>query len=260
MKYYLSDSKKILITNKKNNKFNLEFIDNASIRLSHIKDLVINDLYNITKDAGQNPEIYINKWFEYADALIIARDNNDHEIAYTIVNYYNVDVLFFVSSMIRHKFQNQKLGKFMNFHMLKYFTYWRIEQNIKNAIFPSFYYIFRTQNPILYYTWYKYTNMYPKINDEDTPLKEINIAKKFSKIFWPNLDFDNKKFVLKGAYKKYPGLKIKKEKIQWCKDERINNLFKSNLDIDNDLNDALLILGKISRVTQLFVLLFKKNI
>ncbi|EKD71807.1 MAG: hypothetical protein ACD_46C00092G0003 [uncultured bacterium] len=246
MSYYLKESKKVKFGN-----YYLECIENAKTKLSSMQNVVIKDLYDISQKAGQTPGDYVKKWLGLADILVIARNNNEC-VGFAIANFYNSNTVFLVVSMVAGEHQHKKIGNIINRYILKYFIYFRLRKVLK--ILTNFYFIFRTQNPIVYYALSKHAELYPSLKNNNIPPKEKNIAIDFVKSIWPGSNFDHNKFVILDAYANAPGLKYTTATLPKCKDERINRFIRDNLKFEITNNNAQLILGKISIFKQLYIL------
>ena len=246
MTHYLDDSEKIRFGD-----YYMECVKNANTKLAHIKNDVIKDLQDVSQKAGQISGDFAKRWFELADILIIVRHNDD-DIGFVVANFYTNDVVFLVVSMIAHEHQHKKIGNIINSHVLRYFIYYRLKEISK--ILSGFYFIFRTQNPIVYYALSKHAELYPSLKNNNIPPKEKNIAINFVKNIWPGSNFDLNRFVIFDAYANAPGLKYTAATLPKCKDERINKFMRDNLKFEITNNNAQLILGKISILKQLYIL------
>lgn len=257
MMKYIPTSKEFNISAKSNGKiYTIEFIRNCYENAS-IQDIVIKDLLNVCLAAGQDPGIYVSKWISLANYLSVVR-YNDEVVGFSIAHEYKKNAFFFVATMISNKHNNQSLGKFINYYLIRSF-FWR---RIKNPFrfFRPLHFIFRTQNPILYSTWNKHTELYPALANNKIPEDIKELAVTFVKDTWGSMDFDPERFIIHDAYKNTPGLAIKPNKVQWVKNQEINALFEERLHLSKGSIDALVIVGKISKALQFATLAFKPKI
>lgn len=244
---YFDNSK--IVRYKPRNKediYEIEIIKDAKNRLSKNKK-VLNDLRNVSQSAGQDPENYVINWFNLADVLVVIR-KGDIICGFTIAYFSKFNLIHFPVTMITTEFQNTGLGLFITTKALKEFLFWRIKEvNFKIwKLYSPAYFIFRTQNPVLYTMLSNKTIIFPSILEKRKPfLKEKKMAEEFAKKFWPTCDFDSSTFVLKNAYASNPKLMPDVDKILWSRNKIINEYFEEHLGLTAKEGHALLVLGKI---------------
>ncbi len=261
--YYLHKSKKFRkkIGPNKNGAykyFDFEYIKEPHLSLEDKKEGVINDLRSITEQAGQYPDDVVYKWFENAEALLVVRDEGKN-VAFAITNHFHVNIVYFKVTMVIKPYQTRKLGKFIGYYLLRQFYLWRLRKLIffPEKLFKPFYFIFRTQNPILYYTWSKHLEIYPSFSTDEIPDGIKRVAEHFVKFIWPHSNFDSATFIIKDAYAENPGLRYTPENVPWSKHKDIDSLFERKLELSKDSKDALLLIGKISKFSHHMSLLFR---
>ncbi len=258
MKKYISTSKVINILAKLNGKiYSVEFIRNSHNEIAPLREIIVSDLKKVCTSAGQDPGDYVSKWVSLADFLIVAR-YNDEVIGFSIAHKYKADAVFFVATMIGKEHNNQSLGKFINYHLLRSFFWTRFRNPL--IFFRTLYFIFRTQNPILYSTWSKHTSLYPALTQNETPKDVKELAISFVQNTWGNVKFDSDNFVIHNAYINTPGLAIKPNQVSWVNNVEINKLFEDRLHLSAGSIDALVIVGKVSKALQIATLAFKPKL
>lgn len=254
IKRYVPNSKIIEYKHKNTeNIYEIEVIGEASDKLLNIKDKVLSDLRYISKEAGQDPEDYVSSWFKLASLLILVR-SNDKLCGFAIAYHDKPNLIHFPVVMIVPEHQNLGLSNFITALAIKNFLFQRIKimkYKVWDYLKPV-YFVFRTQNPILYTMLSRKVSVFPSIIKNKIPSeKEIKLAQYCAKKFWSNCDFDAHTFVLKGAYTSNPKLMFDPKNIPWSKNSKVNKYFEKNLGLTNKAGHALLTLGKVSFFGQL---------
>jgi hypothetical protein len=233
--------KKKLIIKKGDKVLNVEFLDFRSSNGRSIPDDLKQNILLLSRKVGQDPGDQGFRWFENASYVSLATHEGSL-VAFTICKVIEKDVLLFSVAMVLPDYQKLGLQSKMGFFQLRNHY---IQELRRKHFLPTLYVIFRTQNPVLYYTWDKQLNIFPKINTE-VPSYIKTIAINVVKKCWPDANFDPSTLVINNAYQKTPGLIIKPDSIPKSKNNEINNFIMDRLDLLNHSIKALLILGKVS--------------
>jgi len=215
-------------------------------------------LEKISKSAGQNPENHIYKWINASDYLLVAKDiEEQQDVGFTMFRFLDNKVIYTGAMMINPAYQKKGIGNIFSNIIVKKFFIARLRNFFWNpfrALAPI-YFIFRTQNPTVYYSYFNKVELYPNPNGTDNLAeKALNIASKYVTQLWPNAKFNKKTFVLKNAYMPAPGLALRPNKISWSKNRLINEMFERKLHLKQGSLDSLVVVGKIKLIT------FLKNI
>jgi len=237
-------------------KENIKLKDNEIIELIKIdqfkqgeKEKYVKELLNISKAVGQDPEGYVYEWLKKSDLFLFAKSKKfNSPIGFTLANFYrNEDIIYIPAAMVLPQYQKKEIATKFIKKIVKIFFLHKLKYSLKD-IFSPFYFLFRTQNPLIYFEFYKYNlSLYPSFNkNKKTPTKINNIASKFAKILWPYASFDKNTFVLKDAYKSCPGLIVEPNNISWSKNELINKEFKKRLNLNKKSFDALIVIVEIN--------------
>ena len=243
---------KIVKYEKNGRSFEIELIWNLKNKTNINKDEVQKIMKMVATNAGQDPGEYSSKWFELADNLAIAYCE-ERVVGFAVSKYIGGNTVFFPVTMVIPEFQFSRLGRIMNFYLLRHFFLESVFKGKK--LWPVLYLVFRTQNPVLYNTWMKHITVFPKL-DGTIPDNESNHAQRVVQHIWPDADFNKSTFVITNAYKNAPGLRIAKESIPLSTSQIVNTLFEKKLKLSSDSYSALLVLGKIHTVQQYFKLIF----
>ena len=229
---------------KLRNDEDIEIIKIDNLTPSEKKDYA-GSLIEISKLAGQDPKDHVYDWLDVTDLLIFAKSkNNNSAVGFSSIGFLDNNVLHIAATMIIPEYQKKGIVTILTKTAIKYFF---INKRGILEFWKPVYVLFRTQNPLVYFDFYRRNlPIYPNPKKEFKPdEKIIEIAKKNSKKLWPYAEFDDETFVLKGAYKLHPFLIINPENISWSKNESVNNFFRDRLNIDEKSEDALVTVIKV---------------
>ncbi|MDD4874817.1 MAG: hypothetical protein PHI77_00210 [Candidatus Pacebacteria bacterium] len=187
--------------------------------------------------------------------IFILRDKNKKPVAFSANKFIDEKLIIFLSTMVLPEFQGYGIAKKMQKIAGQKFLR---DQILKNSLkfwknFKSLYFAYRTPNPRLIKAVQKYNLALPIDNSKKISDKEKIIAKKVAEIFSPNLEFEEKNFVIKSALlKTNPELIYKKDQIPWSGDEKIDKFCENHLDYKNQKGNLFVIVGHINFFQKIF--------
>jgi len=243
---YSEESKIIKFKAKTGEVFEIEVIENPKMRLRDIKDKVINDIKDLTKEAWGDPRDLAEKWVYLSDILTVARKEEKIR-GYATGRYIKEDVFLLSVTIVASKDRNKGLATFMNYAILR--TAWK--NRIKKARwriwiwFQPFYIVFRTHNPILYEAISRKINVVPSLKGRQPSPREIKIATEVAHMLSPGHKFDPKTFVIEDAASSYPELIYKVDQIPWSSDKKVNEFCERHLKLTERKGNTFVVVGKV---------------
>jgi hypothetical protein len=230
----------------KEERFNIEIYYKQNRSLQENKEFFLSIINDVTRDAWEEPSDLVKKWFDLLDILVIAKQK-DIVCGFVIGNFMEEDFVLLVSSMVRKNKQSIGLGLFINSIIInegikrRLFSFGSIFK-----IFKSFYFAFRTPNPILCSMVSSKTGVFPSMNRQEPTKKEIEIFDEIVSRFSPQAQIDKDNFIIKGAYLNYPKLIYEISNIPWSNNDKLNKFLDRRLKLTNREGNTMVIIGRVS--------------
>lgn len=223
--------------------FAIELYYKSNKTLQADKKNVLKIMETITKDAWEDPDDLVKKWFDLLDVFIIAKKDGD-VCGFVVGNFMKKDLVLLVASMVKIDKQSIGLGSLINSIVIKT----AIKKRGILKIFKPFYFAFRTPNPILYSMVSTKTNIFPSLSRETPTEKEKDIFNEIVNRFSSDAELDEDNFIIKGAYLNYPKLIYQKDDIPWSNNKEINSFLDKSLKLIDGEGNTMVIVGKITLI------------
>ena len=244
----MKTSKKIKL--KSGDTFQLEIYSGLKKLSSEKKEELVNSMRKITSRSWHDFKEVTYLWLEHADILLFVIKDGEL-IAFSSNKFFSDELIVFLSTMVLPEYQTLGIAKKLHAIAIGYFAKSQISRNgmkfWKN--FSSIYFAYRTPNPRAVNAAIKYDLSLP-FHGRKPLEKELEMAKSVADIFSPTCHFDNKHFVIEGAFINSPELIYEEEAIPWSGDEIVDDYCAKYLDYKNKKGNLLVIVGRINPFTK----------
>jgi len=208
-KFYLKKSKKLKIKNN----IILEIINKPFVNLSGIKEKVANDILSFVRESwGEYEEDRIKKYFLNLDTIIIGWSNNDicciSGGKWECLIYKDKHIKFYHIGLTVVKKSNKNTFVFRSNYLMSRISAILLKRELLKRFGKSYYVVLRTYNSKVYGAVVSYlSRVLPDYKGINIPNElERKIAREGAKIISPKCFFDDKNFIIIGAFKNNPDL------------------------------------------------------
>ncbi len=222
------------------------------------KESIIREMERITIQAWEDFGDTVHKWFNLADILLIAKDN-ERIISFSTAKFENESLIIFLATMVHPSYQGLGLNKvFQNIIFKEFFKKKKKIVGFKAWKYLSnLYFSFRTANPRLVKEASKLHIALP-IYGYRANYKEIEIARTVREMFSKEYQFDEKNFVIKGALRNKPNLIYTEDHVPWSHNKMIDEFCRQHLRYKEKEGNLFIIVGHLNFIQQLGMLIRSK--
>jgi hypothetical protein len=208
----------------------------------------------IMKESWGDPGCSVGEWLPTVDVVYIALSGK-RIAGFASGDFISKDILYLHATVVHKDFSGLGLYKKLNSKVISKFVLEHPFVGLK-----GFWCVFRTSNPSLYERVYKLFPLFPDYkNNRKSNTNEQEILRKIRMIASPQSDVDFETFVVRQAYKEWPGLIRKPEEIPYAFSVDINEFFENKIHLTEMDGSAMICMGRI-KLQMIINQFVKKNI
>lgn len=217
------------------------------IKLAKVSSSLTEEILSNCSEKWKDTEIFLRQLCSHSEIAAIARQDNGALIGFSLARKITINnciaIAFLATRVVKH-WRNKGIAKGLVKKIITSFIY---KEKIINFLYwlKPLYFISIVANPVVFELLYKNLKIIPGLDSKNPNHSEINLAREFTKYFFPKNKFDPVTFVLAGVFYGSAEYYEKEEDIPWSNNEESNSFLENRINLRGKTGNGLVVVAKL---------------